>query len=88
VNEFNVVYQDFISMYEHGCLFCCKWSRLKPGFKVPAHHAADTHDTTPSHFKLTLGVTHPVRAVLSVVTPSPSNILILDTYFWTFSSRP
>jgi len=31
VNGFNVVYQQFISMYDSGCQICCIWSRLKSG---------------------------------------------------------
>jgi len=56
--SFNVVYQQFIAMYDSGCQICCNWSRLKPGFKsnsTPKYHAADKHDTPPSQFKLTLG---------------------------------
>jgi len=30
---FNVVYQQFIVMYDSGCQICCNWSRLKPDFK-------------------------------------------------------
>jgi len=54
---FNVVYQQFTALYDSGCQTCCNWSRLKPGFKdasTPKYHAADKHDTPPSHFKLTL----------------------------------
>jgi len=36
---FNVVYQQFIAMYDSGCQICCNWSRLKLGFKVPAHRS-------------------------------------------------
>jgi len=52
---FNVVYQQF--EYDSGCQIYCNWSRLKPGFKVPAHLstiAADKLGTTPSHFKMIL----------------------------------
>jgi len=28
-------------------------TELKPGLNVPAHHAADKHDTPSSHLKLT-----------------------------------
>jgi len=28
VNEFNVVYQQFTTMYDSGCQICCNWSRL------------------------------------------------------------
>jgi len=52
---FNVVYQQFRAMYDSGCQICCNWSRLKPGFNTPKYHAADKHDTPPSHIKLTLG---------------------------------
>jgi len=34
VNGFNVVYQQFITVYDRGCQVCCNWSRLKSGFKV------------------------------------------------------
>jgi len=34
MNEFNVVYQKVISMYDSGCQICCEWSRIKPGFNV------------------------------------------------------
>jgi len=44
---FNVVYQQFIAMYDSGCQICCNYSRLKPKY-----HAAIKHDTLPSHFKL------------------------------------
>jgi len=37
VNGFNVVYQQFIAVYNSGCQNCCKWSRLKLGFNVPVH---------------------------------------------------
>jgi len=37
VNGFNVVYQQFIVMYDSGCPICCNWSKLKPGFNLPAH---------------------------------------------------
>jgi len=36
---FNVVYQQFRAMYDSGCQICCNWSRLKPGFTVPAHRS-------------------------------------------------
>jgi len=39
VNVFNVVYQQFIAMYDRGCQICCNWSRLKPGFNVPVHQS-------------------------------------------------
>jgi len=39
MNAFNVVYQQFIAMYDSGCQIFCNWSRLKPGFKVPAHRS-------------------------------------------------
>jgi len=46
-----------LAMFDSGCQICCKWSRLKPDFKVPApkNHVADINDTPPSHFKLTMG---------------------------------
>jgi len=25
-------FQPFIAMYDSGCVTCCNWSRLKPGF--------------------------------------------------------
>jgi len=34
VNRFNVVYQQFIVMYDSGCWICFNWSILKLGFKV------------------------------------------------------
>jgi len=37
VNRFNVVYQQFIAMYNSGCQISCNWSRLKLGFKLLAH---------------------------------------------------
>jgi len=37
VNVFNVVYQQFISMYESACQICCNRSRLESGFNLPAH---------------------------------------------------
>jgi len=55
---FNVVYQQFRAMYDSGCQICFNWCRLKPGFQcanTPKYHAADKHDTPPSHIKLTLG---------------------------------
>jgi len=30
VNGFNIVYQQFIAMYDSGCQIWCNWSRLKP----------------------------------------------------------
>jgi len=24
-------------MYDNVCQICCNWSRLRPGFKIPAH---------------------------------------------------
>jgi len=36
---FNVVFKQFIAMYDSGCQICCNWSRLKPDFKVPAHRS-------------------------------------------------
>jgi len=29
VNNFNVVYQQFIAMYDSGCRICCNWSILQ-----------------------------------------------------------
>jgi len=37
VSRFNVVYKQFIAMNDSGWQICCNWSRLKPGFTVPAH---------------------------------------------------
>jgi len=48
VNVFNVVYQLIIAMYDSGCQ---NWSRLEPGFNVPAHwntNAANPQDNTCS----------------------------------------
>jgi len=39
---FNVVYHRFRAMYDSGCQICCNWSRLKPGYKVPAHRSTMT----------------------------------------------
>jgi len=36
VVEFNVIYQQFITMYDSGCQIYCNWSRFKPDFMVPA----------------------------------------------------
>jgi len=36
LNGCNIVYQEFIAMYISACQICCKWSRLKLGFNVPA----------------------------------------------------
>jgi len=40
VNGINVVYQQFIAVYNSGCQICCNGSRLKPRFKVPANSSA------------------------------------------------
>jgi len=53
VIEFNVVYQQFRVMYDSDCQICCKWSRLKPSFNVPAHWS-----TMPQINILTLGQTN------------------------------
>jgi len=58
VRKFNVIYQQFRAMYDSGCQICCNRSRLKPGYSrvnILKYHAANKHDTPPSHFKLTLG---------------------------------
>jgi len=39
VDGFNVVYQQFIAIYDSGCQICCNWSRFKPGYKVAAHRS-------------------------------------------------
>jgi len=39
VNGFNGICPWFIAMYDSGCQICCNWSRLKPGYKVPAHQS-------------------------------------------------
>jgi len=39
VNGFNVVYHQFIAMYDSGCQICGNWSRLKPALYVPAHRS-------------------------------------------------
>jgi len=39
VNGFNIVYQQFITVYGSGCQIFCNWSRLEPGFKLPAHRS-------------------------------------------------
>jgi len=39
VNGFEVVYQQFVAMYDSGCQICCNWSRLKPGINVPVHQS-------------------------------------------------
>jgi len=39
VIEFNVVYQQFRTMYDSGCQIWCNWSRLKPDFIMPAHRS-------------------------------------------------
>jgi len=39
VIRFNVVCQQFRAMYDSGYQICCNWSRLKPGFNVPAHRS-------------------------------------------------
>jgi len=54
VNGFNIVYQEFIAMYDSGCQIFCNWSRLKLGFflkeaSTPTYHAAYKHDTPPNH---------------------------------------
>jgi len=38
VNGFNVVYEQFVAMYDSGCQIC-NWSTLKPDFKVPAQRS-------------------------------------------------
>jgi len=46
VNEFNVVYQQFIAMYDSVCQTCSNRSRLTPGLgtSTPKYHAAtDKH---------------------------------------------
>jgi len=53
VNGFNVVSQQFITMYDIGCQICCNWSRLE--VSAPKYHAGDKHDIPPDHFKLTVG---------------------------------
>jgi len=40
---FNIVYQHFRAMYDSGCQIFCNWSRLKSGFKVPAHQNTICH---------------------------------------------
>jgi len=49
VNGFNVIYQQFRSAVtvQDSSQFLCA--------STPKYHAADKHDTPPSHFKLTLG---------------------------------
>jgi len=44
-------------MYGSGCQICCNWFRLSQVLDASTvkYHAADKHDTPPSHFKLTLG---------------------------------
>jgi len=58
MNTFKVVYQWFIAMYDTDCQILCNRSKINPGFKVsinaPMNHAADKHDTPPSHFIQTL----------------------------------
>jgi len=34
VNGFNVIYKQFIAMYDGGCPICCNWARREPGFVV------------------------------------------------------
>jgi len=46
MNEFNVVYQQLIVLYDSGCQNYSNWSRL---------NVTDKHDNLPSHFKLALG---------------------------------
>jgi len=48
---FNIIYQQFIAMYDIGCQVCCNWSSAS----TPMYHTADKHDTPPSHFILTPG---------------------------------
>jgi len=36
---FNVVYQQFIAMYDSSCQICCNWFRFKSGFTVPEHRS-------------------------------------------------
>jgi len=36
---FNVVYQQFVAMYNSGCKICCNWSRFKLGYKVLVHQS-------------------------------------------------
>jgi len=38
-NQFKVIYQQFIAIYDSGCQIYCNWSRLKTRFKVPAHRS-------------------------------------------------
>jgi len=39
---------DFVTMYKSICQICCT------GAGTPKYHAADKHDTPPSHLILTL----------------------------------
>jgi len=48
VNGFNVVYQQFIAMYDSGCQISCNWSRLKTGINVPAHPTGHLKLTGPT----------------------------------------
>jgi len=44
---FNIVYQQFIAMYDSGCQICCNWSRLELVLMCQhnlKYHAADKHD--------------------------------------------
>jgi len=34
---FDIIYQQFIVMYDSGCQICCNWSRLKQVFNVLTH---------------------------------------------------
>jgi len=38
VNGFNIIYHQFIALYDSGCQIYCNWSRIKPGFNVPTQH--------------------------------------------------
>jgi len=58
MNGFNVVYQQFIALFDSGQI-CSNWSRLKPGFDVRVHSSTMPKinmilGTSSSHFKLTL----------------------------------
>jgi len=78
MNGFNAISQQFIAKHNSVCQIYCTGLVSSRGFNLcsstPKYHAADKHDTPPSHFKLTLGH-HPCSSPITCV-----NLLVFDLY--------